>query len=393
MRFMVRAVDHRQSIVTTDVEARDEDDVRAQLQGRGLLVLAISRPKARSARARALTPVQFVEELLALLEAGLNVTEAVEAQMEHAAHEDARAVIGGMLTALREGHRLSQALAAQPDVFPALLIGIVQAAEGTSDLPRSLARYLEYESRVDAVRHRVLSAAIYPAILLVVGGAVALFLVGYVVPRFASVYRGSGQELPWASAMLLAWGELAAAHPVLVMGGGALALGGLMALGVWRWQQAGFLGLLRLLPGATPRIEAFELSRLYMTLGMLLEGGIPLHQALALASPVLTPARQSSLDPVRLAIENGRSLSSALEEGRLSTPMALRLIRVGEKSGRLGEMLSRAAQFYDKENMRWIERFTKSFEPMLMAAIGLVVGVIVLLLYMPIFDLAGSLQQ
>lgn len=394
MRFSVRAIDAvSQALVTLELDAVDEADVRQQAAARRLMVVSLRQRSTGAGRGRQVfQAVQFVEELLALLEAGLHVTEAVEAQLEHASTEAARQVISRLLSRLTQGLRLSAAMREQPDSFPPLLVGVVQAAEGTSDLPRSLARYIDYETRLDAVRHKILSAAIYPAILLVVGGGVALFLVTYVVPRFASVYRGSGRELPWASDLLLRWGEFAAAHPwpLLALGCGLLAA--VVAWGLGRWRRAGVLGLLSLLPGAAPRVATFELARLYLTLGMLLEGGIPIQQALSLARAVLAVARQPHLDAARAMIESGQPLSAALAHTGLSTPMALRLIRVGEKSGQLGDMLTRAALFYEKENARWVERFTKTFEPLLMAGIGLVVGLVVLLLYMPIFDLAGTLQ-
>lgn len=394
MRFSVRAIDAvSQALVTLELDAVDEADVRQQAAARRLMVVSLRQRSTGAGRGRQVfQAVQFVEELLALLEAGLHVTEAVEAQLEHASTEAARQVISRLLSRLTQGLRLSAAMREQPDSFPPLLVGVVQAAEGTSDLPRSLARYIDYETRLDAVRHKILSAAIYPAILLVVGGGVALFLVTYVVPRFASVYRGSGRELPWASDLLLRWGEFAAGHPwpLLALGCGLLAA--VVAWGLGRWRRAGVLGVLSLLPGAAPRVATFELARLYLTLGMLLEGGIPIQQALSLARAVLAVARQPHLDAARAMIESGQPLSAALAHTGLSTPMALRLIRVGEKSGQLGDMLTRAALFYEKENARWVERFTKTFEPLLMAGIGLVVGLVVLLLYMPIFDLAGTLQ-
>lgn len=394
MRFSVRAIDAvSQALVTLELDAVDEADVRQQAAARRLMVVSLRHRSVGAGRGRQVfQAVQFVEELLALLEAGLHVTEAVEAQLEHASTEAARQVISRLLSRLTQGLRLSAAMREQPDSFPPLLVGVVQAAEGTSDLPRSLARYIDYETRLDAVRHKILSAAIYPAILLVVGGGVALFLVTYVVPRFASVYRGSGRELPWASDLLLRWGEFAAAHPWPLLAAGSGLLAAVVAWGLGRWRRAGVLGVLSLLPGAAPRVATFELARLYLTLGMLLEGGIPIQQALSLARAVLAVARQPYLDGARAMIESGQPLSVALADTGLSTPMALRLIRVGEKSGQLGDMLTRAALFYEKENARWVERFTKTFEPLLMAGIGLVVGLVVLLLYMPIFDLAGTLQ-
>jgi general secretion pathway protein F len=125
---------------------------------------------------------------------------------------------------------------------------------------------------------------------------------------------------------------------------------------------------------------------------MLLDGGIAVQNALRLSAAVIDAPRQAALAAVRTAVESGDSLSASLERHGLSTPVALRLLRVGEQSGQLGQMLTRTAAFYDGETTRWIERFTKTFEPVLMAAIGLVIGLIVILLYMPVFDLAGSLQ-
>jgi general secretion pathway protein F len=392
MEFTVRALDAGQQIQTLVLEALDEADAQAQALARRLTPLTIA-PRATLRRANSRFPLLlFAQELLALLEAGLSVVEALDILGEKDTQPMRRAVLARLARSLREGQRLSGALRHQPAIFPPLFVGVVQAAEGTSDLPRALARYLEYETRLQGMRDKVLSAAIYPAILLTVGSAVALFLVGYVVPKFATVYQGSGREMPWGSQLLLGWGEFAGRNATLLLAAGAVLAGATawwlrrtMAGGGW-WRA------LRLLPAARPRLAILELSRLYLTLGMLLEGGIPLHQALKLCDAVVAPESRAALEATRLRIEAGETLSNALDTHGLSTPVALRLLRVGEQSGQLGTMLSRTAKFYDDETARWIERFSKAFEPVLMAAIGLVIGLIVILLYMPIFDLAGSLQ-
>ena len=141
----------------------------------------------------------FSAELRDLLEAGLSLVEAFEALLEKETSPLSRAVLERLTGDLREGLRFSAALARQPDVFPPLYVGIVRAAEGTSDLPRALSRYIDYQTRLDTVRNKMVSAAIYPAILLVVGAGVTFFLMGYVVPRFSGVYQGSGRSLPWLS--------------------------------------------------------------------------------------------------------------------------------------------------------------------------------------------------
>lgn len=398
MQFEARAFNLQQQVETLTLEALDAADARAQIVGKHLTLLSLKEASSWNklaspgGRGKRFDLLLFAQELHALVAAGLSVIESLEVLVEREAQEHSRLVLQRLITRLREGQRLSGALAQQEDVFPALFMGVVQAAEGTSDLPRALERYIAYETRSQSLRHKVTSAAIYPSILLGVGGAVALFLLGYVVPRFASVYKGSNRPLPWASQMLLAWGEFASHY---ALGLAAAFVTGVVVV-VWlarRAMQSGsWLQLLARLPGARPRLRVLELSRLYLTLGMLLEGGIPITKAMQLGEAVVSPRRASNLQAARQAVANGGRLSAALEQHHLSTPVAMRLLRVGEQSGQLGTMLSRTAAFYDNETTRWIERFTKAFEPILMAAIGIVIGLIVILLYMPIFDLAGSLQ-
>lgn len=398
MRFQARAMDAQQQLLTLSLDALHAQDAHAQLRARQLTALSLKEVSGwagfsgNSSKSHRFDLMLFAQELHALIAAGLSVVEALEALSERASSESYRSILLRLLTHLREGQRLSGALAIQSHVFPPLFIGVIQAAEGTSDLPRSLERYISYESRLQGLRHKITSAAIYPGILLSVGGAVALFLLGYVVPRFSAVYKGSGRPLPWASQLLLDWGQFAANHAI----GFVTGLAVLAAAAVWgvrhTLKTAGWWQLLSWLPGAQARLQALELSRLYLTLGMLLEGGIPIARAMQLGEAVLLPGRTQALQAAQLAVSQGTSLSSAFEQNGLSTPISVRLLRVGEQTGQLGVMLSRTAVFYDNETSRWIERFTKMFEPILMAAIGIVIGLIVILLYMPIFDLAGSLQ-
>jgi len=391
MQYVVRALDVSQQIQSLLLEAADEGDARAQALAQQLAPLSI-RPRKGISRDAAFPLLLFTQELQGLQSAGLGVVEALDALCEKDAQPARRAVIARLAQHLREGQRLSVAMQQQPAVFPPLFVGLVQAAEGTSDLPRALTRFADYETKLQAVRHKVMSAAIYPTILLVVGTAVSLFLLGYVVPRFAAVYHDSGRPLPWASAMLMSWGTWAGQYAVPLFGG----LAGVVIAAIWavRRHGAAAIGwrLMRLLPGAAAKLDLLELSRLYLTLGTLVEGGIPLTQALRLSTAALRPDTMHALERVREAVQGGESLSDALQRQGLTTSVALRLLRVGEQTGQLGTMLARAAAFHDEETTRWIERFSKAFEPVLMALIGLVIGMIVILLYMPIFDLAGSLQ-
>jgi general secretion pathway protein F len=382
-------------IASVLVDAPDEADARRQVEARGLFVSAIEpvhAPLLRRQRGGKLSLVLFSQELLALLTAGLGIVEGLEALLEKETSPATRGVLERLLAGLREGKRLSSVLAAQPALFPPLYVGIVRAAEGTSDLPRALERYIEYQQRIDTVRAKVVSASIYPAILLLVGGGVSVFLMSYVVPRFAEVYQGAGRNLPWMSRVMLDWGQFAGRHA------GALLIGFAATVTLAAWairrtlKRGGAARLLAKLPGIGERARIYELARLYLTLGMLNEGGITLVNAIDTVQGMVSPGVAGGLRAARAAIEAGRPLSDAFEANGLTTPISLRMLRVGERTGAMGTMLTRSAAFYDGEIGRWIDRFTRTFEPLLMAAIGLVVGAIVVLLYMPIFDLAGDMS-
>ena len=393
MKFDVRTLAPDLSIAQITIDGRDEAEVRRMVESRGLFISAMSPLHGAERRQAAdLSLVLFSQELLALLNAGLGIVEALDALLEKEAAVGARTVLVQLLAGLREGRRFSAVLADQPALFPPLYIGIVQAAEGTSDLPRSLSRFIDYQQRIDLVRGKLVSAAIYPMILLAVGGGVSAFLIGYVVPRFAEVYQGAGRTLPWLSQQLLNWGQFATNHTLLLLIGLA-AVGVPLVLSVRRLlAEGGLIRLLARVPGLGERMRILELSRLYLTLGMLSEGGIPIVHAIATVQGMMSAGVRLALQTAQRSIEAGLPLSDAFEAHGLTTPISLRMLRVGERTGDMGPMLTQSAAFYDGEINRWIERFTRTFEPVLMAAIGLIVGAIVMLLYMPIFDLAGDMS-
>ncbi len=395
MQYKVRALspDHLLSQITVD--ALDEQDARRQVELRGLFAAEVhqaARLRSRGGAARHWSLVLFSQELLALLEAGLSIVEGLEALSEKEANDAVRSILERLLSGLRDGKRFSAVLAEQPALFPPLYVGIVKSAETTSDLPRSLARYLEYRQRIDSVRGKIVSAIIYPAILMLVGGGVAFFLIGYVVPKFAEVYQEAGRSLPFMSRLLMDWGRFASGHAVLLLSLCALILAAL-AFGLrLAFSRGGIVRLLAMLPGFRSRVHIYELSRLYLTLGMLLEGGIPIVSAIETILAMVSADVAASLGRASEAVQAGTPLSDAFDLNGLTTPISLRMLRVGERSGQMGVMLTRSAAFYDDEIARWIDRFVRTFEPLLMAAIGIVVGGIVVLLYMPIFDLADSLS-
>lgn len=397
MQFEVR-VYRDNAIASIVLEATSADDARQQASAQALRPLSVKPVRTsgvvfvRARRRGRFDLLLFSQELLSLMQAGLAIIESLEtlAQREHTG--ETQIVLADLATRLREGKSFSGALETLPFVFPQLFVGIVRSAERTGDLQPALERYIDYRVRLDALKGKLISAAIYPALLLIVGAAVTLFLAGYVVPRFAAVYQGTGRTLPWASAALLEWGHFANAHVYTLLTVAGFCIGAVIL-----WARTGHeRGLWRELLARTPliseRLHTYELSRLYLMLGMLLDSGLPVMPSLALGQAAQASHISTAIEKASVFIRQGERLSSAFERTGLTTAVGLRMMRVGEESGRLGEMMTRAARFHDGEIARWIERFSRAAEPVLMIAIGLVVGTIVVLLYMPIFDLAGSLR-
>ena len=336
--------------------------------------------------------VLFSQELLALIEAGLNLLEGIEALAEKEHRPGIRQVLQGVLRSLNEGQPVSVAMENFPAAFPLLYVAALRASEKTGGIAESLRRYITYQGQVEQVRKKVISASIYPVILIVAGGLVTLFLMGYVVPRFAHIYEEVGGDMPFLSRLLLSWGTFLEQHGGLLLGMLAVLVGASGYLLTRQSVRRRLMEWVWSIPALGERLRIIQLARFYRSLGMLLIGGIPVLKGLDMVSGLLVPSLRLKMKLAAELIGQGQSISVAMEQSELSSPIALRMLRVGEQSGRMGEMMERIASFYDEETARWIEWFTKLFEPLLMIVIGLVVGMVVVLLYMPIFDLAGSIQ-
>jgi len=396
MRYQLKAIGPDGRVESLNFQAPDEASAVQQLEGQGYTVLSV---KARSELfalwrgVRTRFPVAlFSQELLVLLNAGLPLVEAIETLAEKEKRDDFRTLLGGIAGILRQGRPLSAALEQFPHAFAALYVATVRAAEKTSDLSPALSRYIAYEQQLEAIRKRVMNASIYPVLLIGVGSLVSLFLLFYVVPRFSRVYEERSADLPIFSKALLAWGQAVEGHGLLVFAALlGLAVAAAYALRLPRARAAAGDALWRL-PAIGERLKVYQLARFYRTTGMLLRGGMPLVAALQMGAELLHPVLRERLAAASRAISEGHAVSRSMDGNGLATPVALRMLSVGEQSGNMGEMMDRIAAFHDEEISRWVDWFTRLFEPLLMAAIGLVIGAIVILMYMPIFELAGSLQ-
>jgi general secretion pathway protein F len=397
MQFTIRSIDRSAAVSTITLDAPSKELAMQTASERGLRVLSITGgasmglPTMR--RRKSDFPVgQFSQELLTLLNAGLALVESIETLNEKETRSERKDILGKLVADLFRGNSLSNALAQFPDTFPPLFVATVRASERTGGLPEALEKYVAYQSQLDTVKKKIVSASIYPVLLMVAGTLVIAFLLGYVVPKFAKIFEDLGGEVPWMSKLLIQWGHFAQDYGLMLL----IAIGvSIVALGFWIAQPetpTRIVETLQKIPALGERIRIYQLARFYRSLGMLLRGGMPAVASLELVSDLLPGALSKQLGIATQLIREGTPFSQAMERTGLTTAVSARMLRVGERTGQMGEMMERIALFYDSEISQWIDWFVKLFEPLLMAFIGLVIGFIVVVMYFPIFELAGSIR-
>ena len=392
MQFNALAIDARQQVVALSLEAANEALAADQVRSKGLQVISLEKRGLQMPKRNKRFPVMlFSIELLSLLEAGLNLVEALQTLSDKEGSGERQEVLSAILAAIHRGEPFSQAVAGLPRHFSPLYVATIKAAERTGNVPEALGRYIAYQEEIERVRKKIVSASIYPAILMAIGSLVLAFLMFYVVPRFASVYDDMG-TLPFFSRLLLTFGQFVG-HNAALLGLALILFLGFSAWALTRAQTRAWLNTrLWRIPALGNRMKVYQLARLYRTTGMLLRAGVPAVRALDMVQGLLAAHLRPALAKAKTLVEQGQPMSAAFGAADLATPVAARMMLVGERSGDMGEMLAQIARFHDDEVSRYVEWFTRAFEPVLMAFLGLAIGGVVVLMYMPIFELAGSIR-
>ncbi|WP_233886932.1 type II secretion system F family protein [Paraburkholderia flagellata] len=400
MKYVLRVFDTNGSVQTLRIDSDSSTAATAVARSRGMRVVSVRADGGRRRhRANRLgipgarfNVELFARELAALLDAGVGVVDALRTLGGNERREASAQVYRDLLRQLEEGQSLSAALEHASHIFPLVLVACVKASEQTGGLADSLTRYSRNSATLHELRARVVSAAIYPTVLLFVGAAVVLFLLGFVVPRFASLLEHSGRELPLLSRLLMAWGGMVHAHGAgLSVGLAVLVVATGFALRrpfVRNWIADRMLAL----PGIGQHFRVFRQSQFYRTTAMLVDGGIPAVKAFDLAQGLVGRADQAALASALQRVRNGAKVSDAFQEAGLANAIAYRLLTVAEKTGGLGPVLDRIAAFQEAQVARTIDLISRLIEPAMMIVIGVVIGGIVVLMYMPIFEIASSIQ-
>ncbi len=399
-RFQVRYVARSGAVDDALVDAPRQQAVAATLGVREADIITLTElvaapdgtRRSRDARPRAFPLRSFCQELSVLLDAGIPLLEALETLREKESSLAVAGVLDDVGQQLSQGRTLAQGLAHRPEVFGPLFVATIEASQRTGHIPQALRRHADYLGWLNGLRDRLVTASIYPAILVGASLLVMAFLTVFVIPRFAQIYADLGGDLPLMSRLLLAFGQHVDDHPGVVA---ALAFGAIVAaLSAWRMPavRAALVARIWRLPHVGLRVRLMELAGFYRTLGMLLEAGVPMVPALETCAGIVGAGLRPGLAAATRRVREGARLSDSIEAEGLVTPVSVRMMRVGEHSGELGTMLERAATFYDEELARFTEWIGKVLNPALMLVMGVVIGGVVVLMYLPIFQVAEQIQ-
>lgn len=393
MDYLVKAI-KAEEVIQLTISAISEAEALSQARAKGLVPISAKQLKQMNALrgTRSFPLLLFVSELLVLIDSGLTIVEAIETLTLKERRKDAKAVLDDLLLTLYQGQTFSNALEKQAHIFPQIFVATVRASETTGEMSKALSRFIAYEVQIQAIKKKIINASIYPLLLLAVGSSVILFLLGFVVPKFSHIYEGTQGDLPFLSSLLFKLGAFIYDNTQIFLLFAILFLGGI----VFAFMQSSFRlkiqQLLLKIPAFGRKLSVFQLARFYRTLGMLLKAGLPILNGLETVSGLLDKTLQQKLARAVILINQGQVISESFSQAGLTTPVAAKMLAVGERSGNIGEMMERIASFFDEELGRWIDWFTRLFEPILMLFIGLIIGVVVLLLYLPIFELAGGIE-
>lgn len=382
------------------LEGDDESLVRAKLESQGLLVFKLHRRGARAAQSgkgwlQGKLPLgQFLvfnQELLALVKSGLPVLRVWDLLIERAGHAGFQQTLREVREDIRGGSSASEALAKHPSYFPELYIATVKAGEQSGNLPEVLQRYVVYLKLMLGLRQKVIKAVSYPIFLICIGVAVVGFLLAYVMPTFVSVYGESARTLPWATQVLLDLVQHAEAGLVPVT---VIIVGVALAIRAYYATPAGHLAIDRLvlnLPLVGPIAVKHNTVQLTRTLGTILAGGTPLVDALqgakgAVSNRWVSHGMIGAVNEIR----EGTTLATALDRPKVLPKLAIEMLSVGEETGSLESMLRDVAEFYEADLDTQLTQLTTWIEPALLLVMGVLVGGIVIVMYLPVFQMAGT---
>jgi type IV pilus assembly protein PilC len=404
MQFICRVGTPDGRVLEELITASDETALRSDLGKRGYHLFEAKRqgmapkmglPALLRGGRRGRIPVQdflvFNQELAALLKAGLPLLQAIDLMLERLRNPTFRAVLTDVRDQIKSGTDLSDAFAQHGDLFPRLYPSSLKAGEKSGELEAVIRRFVRYMKLVLDARRRVISALTYPAVLVVLSITMIAVMTIYVVPRFMSFFNELDADLPMITQIVLGVSNFMSANWVLML---MVLIGGGLGLRAWGRTEPGRLAIDRLklrVPVLGPVLHRFALSEFCRSLATLLSGGIPLVPSFEIGiASVGNAFVRSRLEPTVQMVREGRAFHAALEESDIFTEMAIDMVKVGEATGSLDEMLSSVSDFLDEQVETRMQRLLSLVEPLMLVFMGLIIAILLISIYLPMYSMLGS---
>ena len=389
--FSYRATTMEGTIVEGAIEAADEKSAIERLKNTGVIPLRVAAPEEgikkritlRSSKVNLLT---FTMELSTLLGAGLPLDRSLNILSSISESKDMKNIVESILKSIREGSSFSDALQRHPKVFPRLYINMIRAGEAGGVLDVVLDKLNEFLESSKELKEHIFSVMIYPTILIVTGGISIIVLLTYVLPKFSVIFAELGGSLPLPTQILLAFSNILKSYWWIVL---LLIITGWFVFksyiksdtGRYKWDAF----KLKMMGEV---IRKLETARFCRTLGTLLKSGVPLLQALNNARDVISnKVIASAIDAVSAGAKEGKGIAVPLSDANAFPPLALSMIKVGEETGQLDNMLLKVASTYEKSLNTAIKRFVSLLEPAMILIMGLFIGFIVISMLVAIFSI------
>jgi type IV pilus assembly protein PilC len=395
--FILRVGTPEGDVVERQVRAASVRAAREEMSRQGLHVFEVKRGEL-SLRdlipriGRGISTEQFLlfnQELLALVRAGLPIVQSFDIMLERQKNVRLKEILTEIREKITSGVALSDAFAAYGDLFPAIYSTSLRSGERSGDLEGVLKRFLRYQKIIVNLRKRVIGAMIYPAILMLLSGAMIFVMMTYVIPKFAEFFTGFGAELPWFTTLMINVATAMKDNVLLVLGGI-----GLVAFLFQRWSTtSGRLVWDRIklhIPLAGGVLHRFAIMQFTQSLGTLLAGGTPMVPSIEIASQSITNQLVSTkIQGIVQNVREGEPLWRSLEDTGVMSDLAVEMIKVGESTGALTEMLANVSEFYDEEIESRLSRLVAAIEPLILVIMGVVIGVLLYAFYLPLFRLSS----
>jgi type IV pilus assembly protein PilC len=377
--------------------AEDEASLRQQLEAEEFLVLGL-RQKSRLVQKLAVRPrisarefLFFNQELCALIRAGLPILTSLDILIERRRNERFKRALLDVRNRVKSGEALSEGFAAQGELFPRLYSASLASGERSGELASVLDRYITYSKKVLEIQRKVVAAMIYPAILLTLSLAIIAVLVFFVIPRFNEFLETMDARLPLITQLLVALALFCRDNAVVIVGSVAGSVAGLI---LWSRTDAGRTTLDRVklgLPLLGSVVHDYAQNRFTRTLGTLQAGGIPLVTSLDLAARAVgNKFFEHRLLAVTASVREGHSLWESLERTGLMSDITVEMVKVGESTGALDQMLTHASDFTDEEIDHRLTRLVALVEPMMLVFMAGVVGMMLMAIYLPLITAVGQ---